>query len=646
MDKLLNKILIGRYRTLAGFLKIFIFISLITRIVLTAKSYQNVSFNPLDFILSFASGFFFDLIAFCYYALPIAIIIFLVPSAVARSKFYKGLCWFFYGLTIFIWIFNAFAEYFFWDEFEVRFNFIAVDYLVYTNEVIGNIIESYSIVSLITIVASVTSVALFWLVKRNYVSDSLNADTTYLSRLKSLILISIMPLFAILFVNINWSRISNNSYNNELAKNGFYSLFEAYKNNQLDYDRFYYTIDDKSAIDNVKALMKDSFISYNNNNLIYSCKNSGEEKRCNVMFITVESLSGEYLEYIDPGDGYEMPFLNQLVKKGLFFTNLYANGTRTVRGLEALNLSIPPTPGTSVVRRPNNNNLFSSGWLFHQKGYDNKFIYGGFGYFDNMNTFFSGNYFQIVDRSNYSEEEISFANVWGTCDEDSYARAIKEADQSYKAGKPFFNFILTTSNHKPYTFPEVGLKLNKNRSGGVRYTDYALQKFFEEAPKHAWFKNTLFVIIGDHCGSSAGKSEMPILKYQIPCLIYAPELIKPMQVDKLCSQVDVIPTLAGIMNWNYESTFFGKNILTMSPSDERAFIGTYQKLGYIKGNKLMVLSPQKKFAQYSFDRYSGDMKEVKVEEQFKTDAVSIYQTAEHMFVNGLNKVDSLKKQTK
>ena len=643
MDNLLSKIYNGRYRTLAGFLKIFIFISLITRIVLSVKSYQNVSFNPLDFILFFVSGFFFDLIAFCYYALPIAIIIFLIPSAVARSKFYKGLCWFFYGLTIFIWIFNAFAEYFFWDEFEVRFNFIAVDYLVYTNEVIGNIVESYSIVSLITIVASITAVAIFWLAKNNYVDASLKSDTTYLSRFKNLLLIAILPLFAMLFVNINWSRISNNSYNNELAKNGFYSLFEAYKNNQLDYDRFYYTIDDKSANDNVKALMKDSFIAYNNNNLIYSCKNSGEEKRYNVMFITVESLSGEYLEYIDPGDGYEMPFLNQLVKKGLFFTNLYANGTRTVRGLEALNICVPPTPGTSIVRRPSNDNLFSSGWLFHQKGYDNKFIYGGYGYFDNMNTFFSGNYFQIVDRSNYSDEEIRFANVWGTCDEDSYTKAIKEADQSYNDGKPFFNFILTTSNHKPYTFPEVGLKLNKNRSGGVRYTDYSLQKFFEEAPKHAWYKNTLFVIIGDHCGSSAGKSEMPILKYQIPCLIYAPELIKPMLVDKLCSQVDVIPTLAGIMNWSYESTFFGKNVLTMSPSDERAFIGTYQKLGYIKGNNLMVLSPQKKYAQFSFDRYTGDMKEVKVEEQFKTDAVSIYQTAEHMFINGLNKVDSLKK---
>ena len=179
MDNLLSKIYNGRYRTLAGFFKIFLVVSLITRVILSAKSFHSVSFNLFDITLSFLSGFLFDVIAFSYYALPIAIIIFLVPSIIARTKFYKGLCWSFYGLTIFIWIFNSFAEYFFWDEFEVRFNFIAVDYLVYTNEVIGNIVESYSIGSLLAIVAGLTALAIYWLVKNNYVGGSLNSDTTY-----------------------------------------------------------------------------------------------------------------------------------------------------------------------------------------------------------------------------------------------------------------------------------------------------------------------------------------------------------------------------------------------------------------------------------------------------------------------------------
>ena len=638
MVKYIKNSFSGRNQILLTLLQLFLIISFCTRVALLVKSGLNVSWSPISLLFAFAVGFLFDCTTFFYYALPLVLIILLVPSTIARTRFYKLMCWFFYGLTIFIWMFNAFAEYFFWDEFEVRFNFIAVDYLVYTNEVIGNITESYSLLPLVSVVVLLTTAAIVWIVKKKSVSDSLNADVKFVSRLKNSILFLIIPVFSFLFVTNGWSKISSNSYNNELAKNGFYSLFEAYKNNQLDYDRFYITIDDKVAEKTVKSLMIDSFIKYPNQSLIYDYTNKGEEKKYNVMFITVESLSGEYLEYINPKDEYQMPFLNQLVKKGLFFTNLYANGTRTVRGLEALNLSVPPTPGTSIVRRPSNDNLFSSGWIFKQKGYDNKFIYGGYGYFDNMNAFFSGNHFQIVDRSNYADNEIRFANVWGTCDEDTYARAIKEADQSAEAGKPFFNFILTTSNHKPYTFPSVGIKFENNRTGGVRYTDYALQKFFEEATKHSWYNNTLFVIVGDHCGSSAGKTELPILKYQIPCLLYAPAFIKPQVVDKLCSQVDVIPTLAGLMNWSYQSTFFGKNILTMRKQDERAFIGTYQKLGYIKGDSLIVLSPQKKVAQYVFDRYNGEMKEVKANDTMRVEAISLYQLGEHMFVKGWSKV--------
>jgi phosphoglycerol transferase MdoB-like AlkP superfamily enzyme len=372
-------------------------------------------------------------------------------------------------------------------------------------------------------------------------------------------------------------------------------------------------------------------------NPVYKTMSSGEEKKMNVMFVTVESLSGEYLKYIKEPDEYDTPYLDSLSDNAWFFTNMYANGTRTVRGLEALNLSIPPTPGTSIVRRPNNDHLYSLGEVFKEKGYENKFIYGGYGYFDNMNAFFSGNGFEIVDRSALSKEEITFANVWGACDQDMYKRAIKEADASYQKGKPFLNFIMTTSNHRPYTFPNVGIKLPDNRQGGVRYTDYAIQWLMNAVKEKPWYKNTIFVIVADHCGSSAGKTELPILKYQIPCIIYAPGLTQPQKIDKLCSQVDVAPTLCAMLNWTYPSTFYGRDILTMKPNEERAFIGTYQKLGYIKGDHLLVMSPQKKITSYLFNRLTGDMKTEAVDKGLQLDIVSLYQTAEHSFMKGRNK---------
>jgi phosphoglycerol transferase MdoB-like AlkP superfamily enzyme len=183
----------------------------------------------------------------------------------------------------------------------------------------------------------------------------------------------------------------------------------------------------------------------------------------------------------------------------------------------------------------------------------------------------------------------------------------------------------------------VSIPLTANRNGGVRYTDYALQWLFNAVKNKPWYNNTIFVVVADHCGSSAGKTELPVLKYQIPCMIFAPALVHAQKVDKLCSQVDVAPTIMKMLNWSYPSTFYGHDILTMKPEQERAFIGTYQKLGFIRSNQLAVLSPQKKITQLSFDRFSGDMKQVPLKDDMKQDVISLYQTAEHIFVSGKNK---------
>ena len=236
------------------------------------------------------------------------------------------------------------------------------------------------------------------------------------------------------------------------------------------------------------------------------------------------------------------------------------------------------------------------GKLFAARDYELKFIYGGFGYFDNMNYFFEHNGFQIVDRTKFEKNEIDFSNIWGVSDENLFQKVIKESDKSYKQNRPFFNFVLTTSNHRPFTFPEGRIDLTKNdgRDGGVKYTDYAIGKFLEEAKKKPWFNNTVFVIVADHCASGKGKTEISLPKYHIPLMIYAPELIPAKKVDTLASQIDIAPTVASLLNFSYSSKFFGKDILTMKKEDERLVLGTYQYLGYYKNNTLVKLSPGKK----------------------------------------------------
>lgn len=311
------------------------------------------------------------------------------------------------------------------------------------------------------------------------------------------------------------------------------------------------------------------------------------------MLIVVESLSADYLGEFGNQEGLT-PNLDKLVGESLVFTNLLATGTRTVYGLSAVTLSAPPLPGNSIVRRPNNERLFNISSVLNQKGYTSKFIYGGYGYFDNMNYFYANNGFAVIDRSDFASNEISFANAWGVCDEDLFDKALSESDKEYGQGRKFFNLVMTTSNHRPFTYPEnkIDIKSKTGRKGGVKYTDYAIGKLIEKAKERPWFDDTVFVIIADHTAGSAGKSDIVPSKYHIPLIIHAPKHIAAAKIDKLASQIDLAPTLFALLGFSYDSKFIGQNILDPS-AKPRAFISNYQQVGYVAGDNLVILKPNR-----------------------------------------------------
>ncbi|MBM9520059.1 LTA synthase family protein [Desulforhopalus vacuolatus] len=440
-----------------------------------------------------------------------------------------------------------------------------------------------------------------------------------------------VPLISFYAVDQDTLEIKNTTYANELAHNGMYQLFAAFRNNELDYNKFYISIPNKAAFANLRTSLKTPnsvYISNDPFDIRRQIKYSGEEKRYNIMLITVESLSASFFTRFGDQENIT-PNLDSIVKKSLFFTNFFATGTRTVRGMEALTLSLPPTPGYSIVKRPNNEGLFSLGSVLRSKGYLPSFIYSGMGYFDNMNSFFSHNGYETVDRKNFTEEEVSFENAWGVCDEDLYAKAMQISDDAWRKGKPFYNFLMTTSNHRPYTYPEgkIDIPSHSGRSGAVKYTDYALGKFFREARKHPWFDNTLFVIVGDHCASSAGKTVLPVANYHIPLIIYAPEILKPQEISTLSSQIDFAPTIMGLLNTSYVSNFFGKDILLNEKG--RAFIGTYQKIGMLHDDTLTVEMPTKRSESFTVSGLQQTASSIN-EDELK-DLISYYQSASYLF---------------
>ena len=551
----------------------------------------------------------------------------------------------FYIIAIFIFVLlftqNAISEFFFWNEFGVRYNFIAVDYLVYTNEVIGNIMESYPILPLFASVGIITAITTYVIVKKS--TPFFNNLPSFPDKLKNLAIYIVLFIVSLLVIPFLASKEkSTNVFTNELQANGLYKFYLAFNNSELDYYKFYKTLSDKDAF----AVLKNQIPEISNLSTERKIIATNPEVHKNVVLITIESYSASFMSQYGNTEKIT-PFLDSLANKSLVFSNLYAVGNRTVRGLEAVTLSIPPTAGESVVKRKDNKNKFSTGSIFNKKGYSVNYLYGGDAYFDNMDDFFSGNDYKIIDKKTLKPDEITFSNVWGVCDEDMANKAIKTMNEQAKTGIPFFNHWMTVSNHRPFTYPEGKIDISgkaKSRNGGVKYTDYALRKFFDMAKKQPWYANTVFVIVSDHCASSSGKTELPMDKYRIPAMIYAPGFIEPSVCNKLVSQIDVMPTLFGLLNFNYTSKFYGEDVLkdTYKP---RAIIATYQDLGYVKDDVLTIISPTKKVKQFDlivlpkegipsdFQIYYDEKPKKVINNQLVKETISYYQSASYMLKN-------------
>ncbi|RWW92354.1 LTA synthase family protein [Flavobacterium cerinum] len=644
----------GRFTLLLYFIFWFLIVSQLLRICFFIWQYSEVSLNIINVLRTLLTGLFFDIGAVTFISLPAVLYYVVLPNKLVGSWLDKILIWFFTSLTIVILVFTFFAELTFWEEFKTRFNFIAVDYLIYTHEVISNIDQSYPLPLLIGGVLLITFAVLFLFYKRLAFTRTFTQKASLKQRAIVLLTALIMALGYIAFITNNQAEWSANRYNSEISKNGVYAFFAAFRNNQMKYDEFYTSIKNDDAFAIIKNKLKSPNSKYTSDG---SCIHRtitdslpSQEKK-NVVFILVESLSGSFMKEFGNQENIT-PFLDSLAQKSVFFENLYATGTRTVRGMEAVTLCIPPTPGQSIVKRPENANLYTVNSIFKAKNYDCNFFYGGDGYFDNMNSYFGGNGFNIYDRgrgsvlsdkikttrNNIDDSEVTFENAWGICDEDIFNKMLTVADKQYKNKQPFFNFVMTTSNHRPYTYPDekIDIPSGSSRQGAVKYTDFAIRELFKKAKSKPWFKNTVFVIIADHCASSAGKDEIDVANYHIPAFIVNLPENSNQKIAKQCSQIDLFPTLFSLMHWNYQSDFFGKSVLNRQ-FEERSLMGTYRKLVLMKKEKVMILSDQKKQAFYIWNKKDNSLKAIPIDKTFLDETISWYQTADYLFTNKLLK---------
>jgi phosphoglycerol transferase MdoB-like AlkP superfamily enzyme len=356
------------------------------------------------------------------------------------------------------------------------------------------------------------------------------------------------------------------------------------------------------------------------------------------VLIEMESMSASFMRSYG-SQKMITPHLDALLKQGVWFTHLYATGTRTVRGLEAMSAALPPLPGQSIVHRPNSKNIITLGGVLAEHDYAPMFMYGGYGAFDNMNNYFGSNGYAISDRSNFKKQNTSFATVWGVADEMLFNEALDQLDKDSSHKQKRFLHIMTTSNHRPYVYPEgrIDIPSKTGRDGAVKYTDWAIHQFLQKASAKPWFDKTLFVIVADHNASVAGKQSLPPNQYLIPALFYAPKMLNPRTVDTMSSQIDLPPTLLAMLGIHHKGIFFGENLLA-EDAQARAFLVNYQELGRLTDEQngqrdLVLLGPKRRVEEFDVDAL-GDLHRKPVSAELSNTAIAVFQKTDEVYSSG------------
>ena len=631
----LRALLRTRYFPLLLLAGVYLAVSAVTRLTLYVAHIGELDVPLRDLAAVMTIGGVYDVASGFYMFALYALYLFLLPDRVYRSRAHRVFVLIATAVALFGLLYLAPVEYFFFDEFNARFNFVAVSYLLYPHEVFINIWQSYPVGKVLTAIGILTLV-IMRLVHRPLLR-SFEAPTRLRQRAAPLLLLVVGMGAAHAGLDITTGQFSNNRVTNEIARNGVYAFFHALFHNDLDYDQYYVTVDEAEAHARLRRLVAQpnaEFLAGAENPIARHVSYPGKPKALNVVLLVQESLGADFVGAYGDRRGLT-PNIDALAEKGLMFTNVYATGTRTIRGLEAIVASFPPIPGESIVKRSNSRDVFTWGTVMRGQGYTPLFFYGGYGAFDHMRPFFGANGYEVVDRADIPNP--AFANIWGVSDEDLYRHAINVLDRKHGNGERFFAVVMSTSNHKPFTFPSgiPGVKPEKGgRKAGVRYADYAVGRFFDMVRDKPYFADTVFVIVGDHGARVYGREEIPMRTYELPLVVYAPKHIKPARVSTLMSQIDIAPTVLGLLHMSYDSVFFGRDVLLKDGNRPYALLSHNRDVALYHDQSLVVLGMQRAVAAYHYSKISNEQQQAERDPEDVRDAASLYQTAYHLFRHG------------
>lgn len=326
-------------------------------------------------------------------------------------------------------------------------------------------------------------------------------------------------------------------------------------------------------------------------------------KPLNLVILLQESLGATFVESL--GGVAVTPELEKLKNEGWWFDQMYATGTRSVRGIEAVTAGFMPTPAQSVVKLSlSQKNFFTIADLLQSQGYHTEFIYGGEAHFDNMRSFFTGNGVQQIIDINDIKNPV-FIGSWGASDEDLFNHAHQHLLQLHQENKPFFSLIFSSSNHEPFEFPDGRIELHeqpKNTvNNAVKYADYAYGEFIKKAKASPYWQDTVFVIVADHDNRVYGNNLVPVEKFHIPALILGAD-IQPKKITPLASQIDLGPTLLSLMGISGNHPMLGRDFVRYPDIPGRAIMQFEDYFSLMEEDKLTILKPDATAVAATYDR--------------------------------------------
>jgi len=546
----------------------------------------------------------------------------LIPLLLAPLAAFTGL-WPAWQKFTFVWVVACITLLFFLEaatpgfigEYDVRPNRLFVEYLKYPKEVLPMLWNGFRVHVFLGVIVTV---ATLWLISR-FMQPWLAMQNTWSVAMTLVAWPAIFLLLAFAIRSTTGHRPANpamfalttDSMVNSLILNSAWSVTHAIYN--LKHEAKSSEMYGKMPGDELIALLaKDRLDNPGTapflgnvdlptlNHLIPSRK---RDKPLNLVIILEESLGATFVGSL--GGVPVTPELEKLKEEGWWFEQLYATGTRSVRGIEAVVTGFPPTPAQSVVKLSlSQQHFFSLADLLGRRGYHTEFIYGGESHFDNMNGFFMGNGFQTVtDQKDYKDPV--FVGSWGASDEDLFNKAHEQILAQHDQGKPFFTLVFSSSNHSPFEFPEGRIELHDpvkaTENNAVKYADYALGKFFDEAKRSDYWKDTVFIVVADHDIRVRGDSLVPVKNFHIPALILGAD-IEPRRIKTVASQIDLPVTALSLMGVEADQPMTGRDI-SKEPADlpGRAMMQFEQHYAWMEGNKVVVLRAGQPPAHASYD---------------------------------------------